>query len=179
MHLVCLGSVKKIILLWLGMFKNSPVHVRIQSKNILLITNHLFSIKQYITCDFSRKPRGLNEVVRWKATEFRLFLLYTGPIVLKGILLNEYYLHFLCLHVALRILLTSNSIEKKINFSEKILIHFVEKFEEIFGSQFSSLNIHGLLHIVDDYRKYGSLDNCSCFPFEKYMKFLKKNGKET
>jgi len=37
-----------------------------------------------------------------------------------------------------------------------------------------SHNIHGLLHIVDDYRKYGSLDKCSCFPFENYLKSFKK-----
>lgn len=37
-----------------------------------------------------------------------------------------------------------------------------------------SHNVHGLLHIVDDYRKFGNLDSCSCFPFENYMKTLKK-----
>jgi len=174
MHLVCLGIVKKLILLWLGIFKKSPVNVRIQSQNVHVITNCLLFNKKYVTVDFSRKPRGLNDIVRWKATEFRQFLLYTGPIVLKGILLDECYIHFMCLHVAFRILLCPVSTEKLVNFSEKLLIHFVEKFEEIYGPQFSSHNIHGLIHIVDDYRKFGSLEECSCFPFENYMKFLKK-----
>lgn len=131
--------------------------------------------KSSIPCDFSRKPRGLNEVARWKATEFRLFLLYTGPVVLKGILSNDCFLHFICLHVAFRILLSSNSSKKLVDFSEKILLYFVEKFEELYGAQFVSHNVHGLIHVVDDYRKFGSLDNCSCFPFENYMKFKKKN----
>lgn len=174
MHLVCLGIVKKLISLWLGIFKKAPVQVRLQSRDVNIISNHLLYIKSSIPCDFSRKPRGLNEVARWKATEFRLFLLYTGPVVLKGILSKDCFLHFICLHVAFRIILSSNSSKKLVDFSEKILLHFVEKFEELYGAQFVSHNVHGLLHVVDDYRKFGCLDKCSCFPFENYMKFLKK-----
>lgn len=174
MHLVCLGIVKKLISLWLGIFKKAPLQVRLLSRDVNIISDHLLYNKSSIPCDFSRKPRGLNEVARWKATEFRLFLLYTGPVVLKGILSNDCFLHFICLHVAFRILLSSNSSKKLVDFSEKILLYFVEKFEELYGAQFVSHNVHGLIHVVDDYRKFGSLDNCSCFPFENYMKFLKK-----
>jgi len=94
--------------------------------------------------------------------------------VLKDILSNECYFHFLCLHVASRTLLSSKSTEKLVSYSEKLLIHFVGKFEEIIESQFVSHNIHRLLHILDDYRRFGTLDNCSCFPFENYMKTLKR-----
>lgn len=174
MHLLCSGVVKKLILLWLGMFKKSPVSIRLQTRDVNTISNRLLSIKPYISCDFARKPRRLHEISRWKATELRLFILYTGPIVLKNILLNECYSHFLCLHVAFRVLLSSNSSEKLVNYSEKLLIHFVERFEEIYGSQFVSHNVHGLIHIVDDYRQFGPLDKCSCFPFENYMKVLKR-----
>jgi len=38
---------------------------------------------------------------------------------------------------------------------------------------FISHNIHGLLHLVDDYHLHGPLDNCSAFTFENYMKELK------
>lgn len=37
-----------------------------------------------------------------------------------------------------------------------------------------SSNIHGLLHICDDYELYGPLDNCSAFSFEKYLQKFKK-----
>jgi hypothetical protein len=39
--------------------------------------------KKLIPNDFARGPRPFAEVCRYKATEFRQFLLYTGPIIKK------------------------------------------------------------------------------------------------
>ena len=44
--------------------------------------------------EFARQPRRLQELDRWMATEFRQFLLYTGPLVLKGIVSKELFQHF-------------------------------------------------------------------------------------
>lgn len=83
--------------------------------------------------------------------------------MLKGILLDECYINLICLYyVAFRILLSPNNIEKLVNLSENILMHFVEKFEEIYGPQFLSHNIYELIYIFDDYRKLGYLEECSC-----------------
>jgi len=49
------------------------------------------------------------ELDRWKATELRSFLLYTGPVVLKSVLEHDIYNHFMCLSVAVSIMLTSNN----------------------------------------------------------------------
>jgi hypothetical protein len=88
-----------------------------------------------MTYDFSRTPRSLTEILRWKATEYRLFLLYTGPIVLKNIISEPCYSHFICLHVCFRILLTPNIDINLINFTERLLKYFVNKFGEIYGKQ--------------------------------------------
>lgn len=37
-----------------------------------------------------------------------------------------------------------------------------------------SFNVHELLHIAEDYKKFGPLDNISAFPFENYLKQLKE-----
>lgn len=42
-----------------------------------------------------------------------------------------------------------------------------------YGSHFLSHNGHGLLHLVEDYTRHGSLWS-SAFPFENYMKKLKQ-----
>ncbi|XP_016664012.2 uncharacterized protein LOC107885091 [Acyrthosiphon pisum] len=168
------GVMKKLILLWLGSIKKAPLSVRLETIKVLTISNNLLLLKPFITSDFSRLPRGLNEVPRWKATEYRLFLLYSGPIVLQGMLNEDCYSHFICLHICFRILLTSNVESELIHFCEKLLIYFVDKFGKLYGKHFISHNVHGLLHIVDDYAQYGALDNCSCFPFENFLQFLKK-----
>jgi len=168
MHLVCLGVVKKNILLWLGSIKNSPLSVRIPCKNVKLISTRLLNLKISITCDFVRIPRGLNEVLRWKATEFRAFILYTGPVVLQSVISKECYEHFICLHVSITVLL-SPAYEDLLHFIDKLLIYYVQKFGEIYGEEFLSHNIHALLHLCDDYSKFGPLDNCSCFPYENFM----------
>lgn len=82
MHLICLGVVKKLLLLLM----KGPLTIRIGSTNTNLISEHLIKLKSSVPKEFSRKPRSLSEIKYWKATEFRQFLLYTGPIVLKSVL---------------------------------------------------------------------------------------------
>ena len=66
--------------------------------------------------EFARQPRQLSEMDRWKATEFRQFLLYTGPVALHGILHTDVYKHFLVLSVAVLLLLDDDH-EKRIGIS--------------------------------------------------------------
>lgn len=169
MHLVCLGVVRKLILLWI----KGPVSIRYPSWKIREISKHLENIKVNIPCEFARKPRKLEEVNRWKATEFRMFLLYVGTTVTKNVLTVEHWKHFFGLSVAM-ILLLSPDHAKFINIARKLLDNFVKNFENIYGSHLISHNVHGLTHICDDYEKFGPLDNCSAFPFENFMGSLKK-----
>jgi hypothetical protein len=173
MHVGCLGVMKKLILLWLGMIKNAPLSVRIQSRDVSNISKHILSFKPFVTNDFPRKLWGLNEMARYKATEFKFILVYVGAIILKGAIIEECYNHFIYLHVSFRILLSPNSNKKLVDFAEKLLVYYVETFEDIYEAQFSSHFIHSLIYLADDYSNYGSLDNCSCFPFENFMRFLK------
>jgi len=169
MHLVCLGAVKKLILLWLH---KGPLLVRLHSRNVKKLTSSLLDLKPYIPSDFVRKTREIQEVCRWKATELRLFLLYIGPVVLKNIVNEDAYTNFMALHVSMLVLL-SPDYQQYVNYSKQLLNYFVQTFEMIYGCQHISHNIHGLTHISDDYERYGPLDNCSAFVFENFMKELK------
>ena len=108
-----------------------------------------------------------------KATEFRLFLLYTGPVVLKGKLTPALYKNFMCLSVAIRILLNNNSNSESYDYAEKLLKCFVEGVSEHYGDEQLVYNVHSLIHLADDARKYGSLNTISCFPFESFLGHLK------
>lgn len=93
---------------------------------------------------------------------FRNFLLYTGPVVLRNILQEKIYIHFLTLHAAITILTRRNLCQEElINFAEALLHHFVESFEILYGKHYISHNVHNLLHICSDVRLYGPLDNFS------------------
>ena len=88
--------------------------------------------------EFNRKPRSITEIKRWKATEFRQFLLYTGPIVLKLVLEEEYksmYEHFLSLSIGISILLSPkfSKIKNYFTYSKNLLKHFVNDIENIYG----------------------------------------------
>jgi len=89
MHLICLGVVKKIILLWI----KGPLYVRLNIRSVNKISHLLILLKNTTPNDFVRKPRSLKDVKQWKAVEFRNFLLYTGPIVLRHVLKQGIYLH--------------------------------------------------------------------------------------
>lgn len=171
MHLVCLGVMRKLINLWQNI--KGSMNVRLPSWKIKKITTSLLALRKNITNDFSRRPRAIEDVARWKATEFRQFLLYTGPIVLKNILSSDCYENFMALSIAMRILLSPNY-SLYVEYARNLLIYFIRSFEQIYGSQFVSHNFHGLIHLPDDYIRHGPLDGCSTFPFENYMKELKK-----
>ncbi|KAF0732693.1 Uncharacterized protein FWK35_00028767 [Aphis craccivora] len=169
MHLVCLGVTRKLITLWMH---KGPMQTRLPSKSIHALSKSLLDLKPFIPSEFVRKTRHIQDISRWKATELRLFLLYIGVVVLKNILNKNIYTNFMSLYVSMLILL-SPDYECYIDYAESLLDYFVRTFEEMYGRQHVSHNIHGLLHIVDDYRSHGPLDNCSAFPFENYMKTLK------
>jgi len=92
--------------------------------------------------------------------------------VLKKFLFEDCYSIFITLNIAMIILLSPNQ-NDKIDYADKLLNYFVKSFQHIYGSHYISHNVHGLLYIVDDYRNFGPLDFCSCFPFENFMKILK------
>lgn len=106
-----------------------------------------FLSSQTLPVEFTRQPRELKYLTRWKATEFRSFLLYLGPIALKGILDQEKYNNFMTLHVALSILLNSKSIRDEMlrDYARSLLNHFVQTFINIYSESFITHNFHGLI----------------------------------
>ncbi|KAF0692785.1 Uncharacterized protein FWK35_00037335, partial [Aphis craccivora] len=78
MHLTCLGVMKKLITLWIC---KGTLNVRLPSLVIKQLSEFLLVLRSNIPCEFARKPRSLSELSRFKATEFRQLLIYTGQVV--------------------------------------------------------------------------------------------------
>lgn len=170
MHLCCLGIMKKLILSWV----EGSCHYKLRS-NVNIISGRLISFRNQMPESFSRKPRSLDEVRHWKATEFRTFMLYLGPFALKGVLDSKRYEHFLLFHVGMYIL-CSNSINDTswINFAEQLLEKFVSLIPTHYHSEFLSYNMHSVQHLAQDVRNHGSVDNFNAFEFESYLYNLKR-----
>lgn len=170
MHLVYLGATKKILRLLSDCNK----------KMFIDLSEEYIKFRPFIPKEFCRKPRGFDELPRWKATELRLFCLYTGMILLKNVMEENAYEHFLDLCCAIRLLSHPNDFQARSNAdtADILLDAFVENFGNFYGIEQISYNIHNMLHLADCVRKHGSLENFSCFKSENFMQELKKKVKK-
>ncbi|KAK3868236.1 hypothetical protein Pcinc_026365 [Petrolisthes cinctipes] len=170
MHQSCLGVMRRLLLIWIKGKKET----RLTARHVDDISKKLLQIQQFVPREFARKPRGLEVIDRWKATEFRQFLLYTGKLVLKGILRSDLYSHFMTLSVALCILVSPRLVQTHKDYAHLLLVYFVRRGRELYGKEFLVYNVHCMLHLAEDACWFGSLDACAAFPFENYLYRIKK-----
>lgn len=170
MHLVCLGVMKKLFQFW---YKGKQ-NVRIPVNQFKQLNDVMMSYKNFLTNDFTRMPRTLFDIDRFKATEFRQILLYTGMVALKDVLSKDMYHHFLLLSCAIRILVSPSLCISLNNFAQDLLNQFVLKYTQFYGQEHVTYNVHNLSHLCNDVLKFGCLDNFSAFAPESYMCHLKK-----
>ena len=130
-------------------------------------------LKSSIPIEFVRKPRKLDCLKLWKATEYRLILLYTGPLAFQTIFKKNVYLHFMTLHVIMRIL-SSEDLHDHLIYAQDLIKFFIKKFIKLYGVENLSHNVHSFVHLVNDVHRFGPVDNFSAFKFENYMQVLKK-----
>ena len=78
--------------------------MRLGRKSVIELSQRLVLCPAYCSVEFARKPRTLDEISRWKAPDFREFLLYSRPLVLREVLSDEYFSHFMLLFLGMRTL---------------------------------------------------------------------------
>ena len=163
---VCLGVMRKLLYLFLNDFS---------SEDIDLFNERMHKVKTWCTSEFQRRGRNIQLLGRWKATELRLFLLYAGPSVLKGIVSEEAYNHFLLLHFAMTILVSPSLNSEQSSFARNLLVRFVNTFETLYGEENLIFNVHSLIHLADDCDFFEApLDTFACFTFENALGKLKR-----
>jgi hypothetical protein len=127
--------------------------------------------------EFSRQPRSIFDLDRWKATELRSSLLYTGYIFLKGILSPNMYMLYLRFAVAMNILHSDDSVYRNVmlNYARQQILEFIRDAEHLLGPDFIVYNVHCMSHIADDVEKCQcSLNDISAFPYENHLQLIKK-----
>lgn len=170
MHLICLGVVRKLLYIWI----KGPLPTRLGAKVIRDLSEALILLKEHVPVEFARKPRSVKELDRWKATELRQFLLYTGPVCLSGLLNERMYGNFMLLSVSTYILLSPRYCQVYCQFAGDLLRTFVKDAGELYGAHTLSYNLHATVHLADEALLHGPLDNVCGFIFENYLGKLKK-----
>ncbi|KAJ8680789.1 hypothetical protein QAD02_016576 [Eretmocerus hayati] len=172
MHLVCLGVTKKLMTeYWVVL--SSKILGRTE---LLRFELRLKNLKNQLPEEFQRSTRSLDEICKWKATEFRFFVLYAGIAVLKDVLPKAYYEHFLLFSMPCRILCSKDYHKVYIKEAKMYLETFVKtaSHPSLYGLKVLVINLHNLLHLADDVENMGcSLMDYSAFCFENFLGKLK------
>jgi len=165
MHAICLGVMKSLIALWYTGPSVRPKRLR-DALDKELLASH-----QCTPCDFnSRCCKPFGKHGDQKATQYRLFLLYIGPVLLRDFLTEVQYRHFAKLHYVISAMCSPQRMSAdSLRYCDQLLHNFVDQLAELYGAHTVSPNFHYLFHLAGDYRLYGQLDNFSCFPYESNM----------
>lgn len=173
MHVVCLGVMRKMLRCYCMPIKGIRLSCRLPLSQIKQLNDRIESIRKFIPTDFQRKPRTVSELEYFKATEFRMFLLYIGPLLFKSILPTQFYKHFLMLHFSIYVY-SSTKYQMLHDAAEQCLNSFVHLFPILFHPCLLSFNVHALLHIPFFTKLYGPVDQFSAFNYENYLSAVKR-----
>lgn len=67
--------------------------------------------------------------------------------------------------VAMYLFLSPGLSGQMVEFAHRLIISFVEHFGQLYGRDEIVFSVHQLIHLVDEYKQFGPLDNVSGFPF--------------
>ena len=163
MHGVLLGVTKSLLKLHIS---------SANSKKEFYIGGHLEQINKFLmqmkpTDEISRVPRKLStNIHRYKASEFQMWLLFYWIPCLTDYLKPEYLDHFALLVEGIFILLSDSISQEQLARAEIVIHTFYQHFEDLYGKNNCTLNVHNLCHLPTYVRKLGPMWAWSCFPFE-------------
>ena len=174
MHCVCEGILKRqLFQKWFSEGYAS------QDFNLLHFIDEFDSMYTSIKVphDVNRKPRSLRDIKHWKASEFRLFVLFIGlpclrQAVLSDVFPAETFYHFALLVTALRFLHSMSVSNHSVETSQILLDNFVRLLPHLYGGRDSTYNSHALLHLPGQIIDNGPLAFTSAFVFEFFIAHL-------
>lgn len=168
LHLLDLGITKRLLMGWIeGSLSNVDAKWSTHEKSI--VSGFLSDIKAPAEIRAQRNVRNFTEVKKWKAIEFRNSGLYLGCAVLKGNLRDYIFKHFLLYFVSMTIFSSEYHLKRLFEVGKKCLNVFVERYKVIYGKQYFTSNVHNLVHLSEDVKRFGPLGTFSAYPFESKL----------
>lgn len=170
LHLLDEGLMKRNLLGWMnGSF---GYRTKWRAADITKISELIVGFNSSKPVELHRSFRKLDHVKYWKALEFKYFLVYLSPVVLKDFLPTDVYEHFLLVFCGVTIC-SSELYKSDLELADKLFKEYVELYLTINGEDSITSNIHNVIHIVDDVKKFGILQNISAYPFENELYKIK------
>lgn len=175
LHLLHLGLMRKFLYGWKGLKdKSFGMHTKWSGRDVKEISAYLISCNEFKPSEIHRKIRPLSELPRWKGTELRTFLLYTSLPVLKKFLPDKCYKHYLLFYCSVVILGSEFHCEKMIDLADEMIKSFLNLFKTIYGIEHFTSNLHNLIHLVDEVRRFGVLSKFNAYGFENKLQTIKR-----
>lgn len=166
MHLLYLGVAKRLLEYLLS---TSTRKVKLSAVLKSELERRTALIQKNIPQEFPRKMRHTGHYSKYKAVEYKFFAQYAAPIVLKDLVSEQVYNHFMLFTCACRLMSYQNAlphVQKAKDFFKK----FVDEAPAIYGESFMSLNVHNLVHLCDDVVTTGcNFNELSAFCFESHL----------
>lgn len=171
LHLLDLGVMRRCMFRWVYGAKG---YIRKWSKaRIERASRLLENCQKFMPREIHRAVRNLNDLRKWKGVEFRTILIYVGFVVLKEILPDNEYEHFLRLACAARICY-SKSLKHFHSVANKCFIQYIQQYINIYGRHMIGSNVHLLSHIVEDLHqnRRDNLMDMSTYRFENSLRLI-------
>ncbi|KAK3910089.1 Halomucin [Frankliniella fusca] len=137
-----------------------------------IITRRLESI--LTPSHITRKPRSIDLVAMWKASEWRNWLLYYAIVCLVDIVPQRYLRLVGLLSNAVFLLSRDVILEENLVEAHRCIEEFVRRFQDLYGPGQMNFSVHILTHLVECVRNWGPLFCHSTFPFESWNHHIAK-----
>lgn len=137
---------------------------------LAIVNDRLLSIRPP-NC-ITRTPRSLTVRRLWKASEWRSWIVWYSLICIDGLLPRKYVQHLALLVTAITIFLQDSISPAMLDYAHESLVRYVVQFQELFGKQAMTFNVHLLLHFTKGVANWGPLWTHTAFPFENANRLL-------
>ena len=163
MHAVLLGVVKMLMSLWFLKAHSKEPWSCCGSINLCDKKRQSITPPDFI----HRIPRNIEQYgQKYKASEYRTWLLFYMYPVMLNILPMEYLHHALLLSNAIFILLQQKITTNELQEAKRLIQHFCLRFKDFYKQSKYTYNVHQLLHLADCVTDLGPLWAHSCFFYE-------------
>lgn len=162
------GVVKRLLQYWF-----SPSY----SKQNFSLRQHIDAIntdlvKIRVPKFIPRLPRGIEMLSKWKANELLSFIIYYALPLFRNRMQLDQLDHLISFVVAIEKILTKELKDLELGIIDKLLKEFVQNMALIYDDEAMLSGVHELLHLVDDIKNIGPLNQYNCFPFENLNRII-------